>query len=87
MSSIALLVRLFEDGEFPEGVRALLVDKDRKPKWSPPHLAGVDAKLVEAIWHRYPQARSWASRLEERTMSGQTNDGPLVGMRVLDLAT
>jgi enoyl-CoA hydratase len=42
-----LVARLFEDGEFPEGVRALLVDKDRKPKWSPPDLAGVDAKLVQ----------------------------------------
>ena len=30
-SSIRLCVRLFEDGEFLEGVRALLVDKDRKP--------------------------------------------------------
>ena len=27
-----LTVRLFEDGEFPEGVRALIVDKDRKPQ-------------------------------------------------------
>jgi enoyl-CoA hydratase len=43
-----LTVRLFEDGEFPEGVRALLVDKDRKPKWSPPDLAGVDEKLVQS---------------------------------------
>ena len=41
-------MRLFEDGEFPEGVRALLVDKDRKPKWSPPDLAGVDAELVQS---------------------------------------
>jgi enoyl-CoA hydratase len=41
-----LCVRLFEDGEFVEGVRALLVDKDRKPKWSPPSLAGVSAELV-----------------------------------------
>jgi len=41
-----LTVRLFEDGEFPEGVRALLVDKDRKPKWSPPQLDGVTDELV-----------------------------------------
>ena len=41
-----LCVRLFEDGEFPEGVRALLVDKDRKPKWSPPRLADVRPELV-----------------------------------------
>lgn len=29
-----LTVRLFEDGEFPEGIRALLIDKDRTPNWS-----------------------------------------------------
>jgi enoyl-CoA hydratase len=42
-----LTVRLFEDGEFPEGVRALLVDKDRKPRWSPLQLGGVTTELVE----------------------------------------
>ena len=41
-----LTVRLFEDGEFPEGVRALLIDKDRKPRWSPPALGEVTAELV-----------------------------------------
>jgi enoyl-CoA hydratase len=42
-----LTVRLFEDGEFHEGVRALIVDKDRKPKWSPPQLDGVTTEMVE----------------------------------------
>jgi enoyl-CoA hydratase len=41
-----LTVRLFEDGEFPEGVRALLIDKDRTPKWSPPTLGEVTDELV-----------------------------------------
>jgi enoyl-CoA hydratase len=43
-----LTVRLFEDGEFPEGVRALIVDKDRKPKWSPTRLTDVGPDLVAA---------------------------------------
>jgi enoyl-CoA hydratase len=43
-----LCVRLFEDGEFVEGVRALIVDKDRKPKWSPARLEDVSPQLVAA---------------------------------------
>ena len=43
-----LTVRLFEDGEFLEGVRALIVDKDRKPRWSPARLADVDLDLIAA---------------------------------------
>jgi enoyl-CoA hydratase len=34
--------------DFYEGIRALLVDKDRSPKWSPPVLSAVDDAAVEA---------------------------------------
>jgi len=43
-----LCVRLFEDGEFLEGVRALIVDKDRKPRWSPARIEEVTPDLVTA---------------------------------------
>lgn len=43
-----LCVRLFEDGEFIEGVRALIVDKDRSPKWSPARPEEVRPELVAA---------------------------------------
>ena len=58
-----LTVRLFEDGEFPEGVRALIIDKDRKPKWSPPNLAGVTPELVARYLGPLPPA-------EELTFEG-----------------
>ncbi|MEH3087747.1 MAG: enoyl-CoA hydratase/isomerase family protein [Xylophilus ampelinus] len=34
--------------DFPEGIRALLVDKDRAPRWDPPALEQVAPGLVEA---------------------------------------
>lgn len=42
-----LCVRLFEHGEFLEGVRALIVDKDRKPDWRPPRVEEVRREQVE----------------------------------------
>jgi len=36
--------------DFAEGVRALLIDKDQKPRWQPPALAEIDAASVEAYF-------------------------------------
>ncbi len=49
-----LCLRLYERGEFPEGIRALLIDKDRKPAWNPPRMEEVDAALVESLFAPLP---------------------------------
>ena len=41
-----LTCRLFERGEFIEGIRALLIDKDKAPKWNPPTIEAVSDDLV-----------------------------------------
>ena len=49
-----LCVRLFDRGEFAEGIRALLIDKDRKPQWNPARLEDVDAALVDSLFAALP---------------------------------
>lgn len=45
-----LCTHLYERGELIEGVRALIVDKDRKPRWRPPTLAEVSRADVQALF-------------------------------------
>lgn len=49
-----LTVRLYEHGEFLEGVRALIVDKDKSPEWNPARLQQVTPAMVEAFFAPLP---------------------------------
>ncbi len=40
----------FAQGDFIEGIRALIVDKDNKPRWNPARLADVTAASIEAFF-------------------------------------
>ncbi len=49
-AELALTRAISVHPEFHEGVRAMLVDKDRTPKWNPPHLADVDPAAIQALF-------------------------------------
>ncbi len=51
-----LCTRLFESGEFIEGVRALIVDKDRTPAWKPARIEDVEMAEVYALFVPLPTA-------------------------------
>ncbi len=46
---LGLIRRCLARGEFREGIRAVIVDKDNAPRWSPPRLEDVDFAEVEAF--------------------------------------
>jgi enoyl-CoA hydratase/carnithine racemase len=41
--------RCMEDGEFLEGIRAAVIDKDRNPRWATPRLEDVTPEMVAAM--------------------------------------
>jgi enoyl-CoA hydratase len=51
---LRLCLHLFEDGEFSEGVRALLIDKDKSPRWRPPAIADVTDAMIAPLFAALP---------------------------------
>ena len=45
--------------DFQEGVRAVIVDKDNAPKWSPADLSGVTDATLDALFARLPENEKW----------------------------
>jgi enoyl-CoA hydratase/carnithine racemase len=59
---LGMAAHSFEQGDFLEGVRAVLIDKDNKPRWQPSRIEDVTDAMVEDFfserWHgaRHPLA-------------------------------
>ena len=45
--------------DFAEGVRAVIVDKDRSPTWNPPTPEGVSDELIDSIFAPLPAEEEW----------------------------
>lgn len=45
--------------DFPEGVRALLIDKDNAPRWNPATAEGVTDAMLDAIFAPLPRDEEW----------------------------
>jgi enoyl-CoA hydratase/carnithine racemase len=52
---LGLVYRTFDEGDMIEGVRALMIDKDRSPKWRITHIEHVEDHQIDRIfaspWH------------------------------------
>ncbi|GAC1581399.1 MAG: enoyl-CoA hydratase/isomerase family protein [Sphingomicrobium sp.] len=54
-----IVARSCRSHDFAEGVRALLIDKDRQPKWQPSSPEGVTQEIVDRYFEPLPEERTW----------------------------
>ncbi len=54
-----LACRVSRSADFREGVRAVIVDKDNAPRWTPSTLDGVTEASLDAIFEPLPEGEAW----------------------------
>lgn len=54
--------RWFADDDIMEGVRTLIIDKDKSPRWKPPNLDGVTDERVQGFFSGFKDATAKAKR-------------------------
>jgi enoyl-CoA hydratase len=54
-----LACRISRTPDFQEGVRAVIVDKDNAPRWSPATLDGVTEQALDALFEPLPEGQEW----------------------------
>jgi enoyl-CoA hydratase/carnithine racemase len=55
----ALVAHVSAHPDFAEGVRALLVDKDNDPRWTPPTPEEVTEEMIDAMFEPLPPEEAW----------------------------
>ena len=55
----ALGGRVVQTHDFQEGVRAVIIDKDNAPQWSPAELYSVSDAQIEALFAPLPAGEAW----------------------------
>ena len=48
-AELRLTRKVTQHPDFAEGVRAMVVDKDRQPRWTPPRVEAVDPGAIAAM--------------------------------------
>jgi enoyl-CoA hydratase len=55
-----IATRIVVSHDFTEGVRAVIVDKDNAPRWSPATLEGVTPAMLDAVFAPLPADQEWS---------------------------
>lgn len=50
MTELRLVARVVRHPDFAEGVRAMVLDKDKSPRWTPPEIEQVDPAAIAAMF-------------------------------------